>query len=256
MLTASALDQTAGIRHAFFTRNGGVSDGLYGSLNCGFGSGDDSDRVRENRDRAMRRLGFSGNDLNTVYQIHSATAAVTREPWRLESRPKADAMVTDRPGMAIGILTADCVPVLFADADAGVIGAAHAGWRGAKDGVLEATISAMVDLGAKPDHITTAIGPCIHQASYEVGPEFHAGFVADDPANGGFFAASSRDGHFMFDLPGYAADRLTSLGLKEVDTVAADTCGDEDRFFSYRRATKRGESDFGRGLSAIALEGN
>ena len=255
MLSATTLEKSSGIRHAFFTRNGGVSDGLYGTLNCGFGSGDDADRVRENRDRAMRQLGLGADDLGTVHQIHSATVAVATETWPVDARPEADAMVTDKPGMALGVLTADCVPVLFADAAAGVIGAAHAGWRGAKDGVLEATVSAMVELGAKPEQITAAIGPCIHQASYEVGPEFHAGFVADDPANGDFFATSKRDGYFMFDLPGYTAGRLALLRLKAVDTVAADTCGDEDRFFSYRRATKRGESDYGRCLSAITMEG-
>jgi polyphenol oxidase len=254
MITADAISAAGPFRHAFFTREGGVSDGLYASLNCGFGSGDAADNVSANRDRAMDAIGLGGDALVTAYQIHSPTAVAVVDPWRPDAAPRADALVTNRPGIALGILTADCAPVLFADADAGVIGAAHAGWRGARDGVLEATVEAMAALGARPGRIAAAVGPCIRQESYEVGPEFQSAFVDDDPETAGLFVAGARDGHFQFDLPGYIARRLSAIALAAVEVVTFDTCADEDRFFSYRRATRRGEPDYGRGLSAIAIE--
>lgn len=254
MITASTLNRSGRVRHAFFTREGGVSQGLYGSLNCGFGSDDNPDRVAANRSRALDHL--AGNDLLTVYQVHSPDVVIVDEVWQPDAAPKADAMVTRRPGVALGILTADCAPVLFADGDAnggaGVIGAAHAGWKGALAGVVEATVEAMVGLGAQMSDISAAIGPCIQQHSYEVGPEFRDRFDAADPANGDFFAPSSRQGHFMFDLAGYIGARLDGLGIA-FEATGQDTCADENRFFSYRRATHRGEKDYGRGLSAILL---
>ena len=254
MLTVTALNGLRRISHAFFTREGGVSEGLFASLNCGFGSGDDPKRVRENMDRAMGHFSLGGKDLNTVYQVQSAEVAVVEKTWTIEQRPHVDAVVTRRAGIALGILTADCAPVLFADADACVIGAAHAGWRGAKAGVLEATVRAMTRLGATQGRITAAVGPCIARESYEVGSEFHAEFIAESTYNARFFSAAPREGHFMFDLPGYITKRLAALGLGTVDAVIADTCGDEARFFSYRRATQRGETNYGLGLSAIVLE--
>ncbi|MBC8339240.1 MAG: peptidoglycan editing factor PgeF [Rhodospirillales bacterium] len=262
MITAQSLNQSGRVRHAFFTRAGGVSQGLFGSLNCGFGSGDNPDHVAANRTRAMTRLvedaGEVGRAVNlvTLYQVHSPDVAVVEEPWDPGDAPKADAAVTNRPGVALGILTADCVPVLFADTQAnsgkGVIGAAHAGWKGALGGITEATVEAMRSLGAEPSRIRAAIGPCIRQDSYEVGPEFRVRFADADPANGRFFRPSTRDGHFLFDLPGYIGRKLDVLGIA-FETCAGDTCADEHRFFSYRRATHRGEQDYGRGLSAILL---
>jgi YfiH family protein len=255
MLTVAAFNDTRGIRHAFFTREGGVSGGLYAALNCGFGSGDDPACVTENRARALAAADMPAESLVTAYQVHSPDVAVVQRIWRREDAPKVDAMVTDRPGITLGILTADCGPVLFADAEARVIGAAHAGWRGALTGVLQATVAAMEALGAKRARITAALGPCIAQRSYEVGPEFPAPFLAQDPGTAAFFAASARERHHMFDLPGYVAHRLHALGLGQVERLPNDTCAEADRFFSYRRATLRGERDYGRGLSAICLEG-
>ena len=249
------LNQSARVRHAFFTRAGGVSQGLFGSLNCGFGSGDNPDHVAANRFRALSCLD-GDSELLTLYQVHSPNVVIVEAPWKPVDAPKADAAVTRRPGLALGVLTADCAPVLFADvganAGAGVIGAAHAGWKGALAGVVEATVEAMTGLGARTSHITAAIGPCIQQESYEVGPEFRDRFQDADPANGEFFVASSSDGHFMFDLPGYVAGKLDALGIA-FETTGEDSCSDEARFFSYRRATNRGEEDYGRGLSAILL---
>jgi YfiH family protein len=252
MLTLDALAQP-GVRHAFFTREGGVSEGLYASLNCGFGSGDDAAKVAENRARALAMAGMPADSLLTAYQVHSPDVVTVTEPWRREDAPKADGMVTDRVGVTLGILTADCTPVLFADAKAGVIGAAHAGWRGAITGVLEATVEAMEKLGAARHKIAAGIGPCIAQRSYEVGPEFPAPFLAQDPENAAFFRPSARERHHMFDLPGYVARRLKLLGLGWVDRLGNDTCAEADRFFSYRRATLKGEKDYGRDLSAICL---
>jgi len=241
------------IRHAFFTREGGVSAGIFASLNCGFGSRDDPAHVRENRRRAMAALGLGAERLATVFQIHSAAVATVDRVWPLDERPRADALVTRHPGIALGILTADCAPVLFADAAAGVIGAAHAGWRGALSGVLEATVAAMTALGAEPHRIAAGIGPAIQQASYEVGPEFPAPFLAEDRANAAFFRAAPRAGHFHFDLTGYAARKLERLGLSRIERAPGDTAADAQRFFSYRRSCLRQEPDYGRELSTIAL---
>jgi polyphenol oxidase len=243
-----------GLGSAFFTREGGVSGGLYAALNCGYGSGDDPEAVRENRRRAMDRLGLKPEALVTLYQIHSPTVVTVEAPWRAGESPKADGAVTNRRGIALGILTADCAPVLFADPDAGVIGAAHAGWRGAFTGVLEETVGAMTRLGAQRSRIRAAIGPCIAQPSYEVGPEFHARFVEAETGNARFFRASARAGHHLFDLSGYVRARLERLGLAAIGAAGADTAADPERWFSYRRATLAGEKDYGRLLSAIALE--
>lgn len=255
MLTSAALDQLPGIRHAFFTREGGVSGGLYASLNCGFGSGDDPAAVAENRARALAGAGMPPDSLVTAYQVHSPDVAVVDMVWRRGDAPRVDAMVTRRAGVSLGILTADCGPVLFADAEAKVIGAAHAGWRGALTGVLEATVEAMERLGARRERIVAALGPCIAQRSYEVGPEFPAPFLALAPGNAAFFAPSRRGAHHMFDLPGYVMGRLEALGLGHVGRLDNDTCAEPGRFFSYRRATLQGDKDYGRGLSAICLEG-
>jgi YfiH family protein len=253
MITSEALSRDGRVRHGFFTREGGVSEGVFASLNCGLGSGDNPDHVAQNRDRAMDKLGLDGGDLVTLYQVHSAAAVVVEEPWKPGEAPHADAAVTRTPGVALGILTADCAPVLFADETAGVIGVAHAGWRGALDGILEAAVDAMCGLGAVPGRINAALGPTIQKASYEVGPEFHARFMDAATANGGFFEDAPRDGHFLFDLPGFLERRLENLGLAAVETFPDDTCADEKRFFSYRRATRLGEKDYGRGLAAILI---
>lgn len=251
MLTHDPFDAIGGVRHGFFTRAGGVSEGLYASLNCGLGSGDDTDKVATNRGRVASAVDLKA--LVTAYQIHSPNVVEVETPWTREQAPRADAMVTTRPGVALGILTADCAPVLFADRKARVVGAAHAGWRGAITGVLDATVATMAKHGARPDTMVAAIGPCIAQASYEVGPEFPAPFLTEDPANAGFFKPSVRDGHFMFDLSGYVVRRLKKLGIASVAALTNDTCREEERFFSYRRACLRGEKDYGREISVIAL---
>jgi polyphenol oxidase len=250
-IAASCL-AVPGVRHGFFGRQGGVSSGIYASLNVGSGSRDDRANVIENRARAMATFDLPGNALVTAYQVHSSTALTVAGPW-LDTPPQADGLATDKPGVALGILTADCAPILFADADARVIGAAHAGWRGAVGGIGEATVKAMESLGAKRARIHAAVGPCIGVASYEVGAEFPAPFLALDPANQRFFRVAARAGHFMFDLPGYVSSRLTALGLGAVETLCFDTCAGEDRFFSYRRSCLRKEPDYGRELSAIVL---
>ncbi len=254
MLSSETLSALSGVRHGFFTREGGVSEGLYASLNCGLGSGDDLERVAENRARALARLGLAAERLATAYQVHSNRAALAEAPWPAEERPRVDALVTRTPGLAVGVLTADCVPVLFADRAAGVVAAAHAGWRGALDGVLETTLAAMERLGARTETTLAAIGPAIEQPSYEVGPEFPAPFLDQDPDNGAFFRAAPRNGHFLFDLQGYVARRLARAGLRRIERLAADTCAEPARFFSYRRACLAGEESYGRLLSAIALE--
>jgi YfiH family protein len=251
MITAKILNRSERVRHAFFTRAGGVSEGLYDSLNCGFGSGDNPDHVAANRSRALNRLG-GDSELLTLYQVHSPDVVLVENPWQPDDAPKADAQVTSRPGLALGVLTADCAPVLFADSQAGVIGAAHAGWKGAFAGVIESTVEAMTGLGAEASNITAAIGPCIQQESYEVGPEFRDRFLDGTPANRDFFAPSSRDGHFLFDLAGFVGRKLYALGII-FEIIGEDSYSDDTRFFSYRRATHLGEEDYGRGLSAILL---
>jgi hypothetical protein len=254
MLTLGPLNEVACIRHGFFSRSGGVSDGAYNSLNCGYGSGDAAEKVSENRDRAMAMLELGGGRLVTAYQCHSTEVAVVEEPWQREDAPKVDAMVTRRPRLALGILSADCAPVLMADAKGRAVGAAHAGWRGALAGILEATIEAMIALGAEREAIVVGVGPLIGQRSYEVGPEFPAPFLAQSEDNGDFFYPARREGHFMFDLKGYIGRRLGRAAVGRVQILPCDTCAEEDRFFSYRRSRLRGESDYGRGLSAIYLQ--
>jgi polyphenol oxidase len=253
-LRAPKLDALApaGIRHGYFTRTGGVSKGLYSGLNTGVGSADETSSVAENRRRVAEWMGVSPERLLTAYQIHSPDVLVVREPFRGD-RPKADALVTDRPGIAVGASSADCGPVLFADSDARVIGAAHAGWKGAFTGVLENTISAMEGLGARRDRIVAVLGPSISAANYEVGPEFVERFVAADEANARYFAPSAKPSHAMFDLCRYTTDRLSAAG---VDAGALDRCtyAEEELFYSYRRSTHRAEPDYGRHISAIVLE--
>jgi YfiH family protein len=254
MLTAPTLAVLPGIRHGFFTRDGGVSEGVYATLNAGIGSNDTAANVAENRARMAAALAVKPERLLTAYQIHSRDVVVAREPWGYETRPRADAIVTREPALAIGVSTADCGPVLFADPQARVIGAAHAGWRGALAGVLEATVAAMEQLGAARSHIVAAAGPMIRQPNYEVGAELVERFLADDPDNARFFAPG-KPGHAMFDLPGYVAARLRRLGLAAIDDLALCTYADPGRFYSYRRTTHRGEPDYGRHVNAIALTG-
>jgi hypothetical protein len=256
LIAAEPLRDADGVRHGFFTRLGGVSEGRYSSLNCGLGSGDAPDRVRENRSRVGARLGCADADrLVTTRQVHSARVVVVDDAWPADARPEADGLVSRRRNLVLGILTADCAPVLFADPDAGVIGAAHAGWRGARAGVLEATVVAMRSLGAVPGRIVAAVGPCIGFASYEVGPEFHQGLVAEEPACTDLFAPSARVGHFLFDLAGYVGHRLDRIGLRAHAAVGRDTCAEPEQFFSFRRATIAGAGDYGRQISAIVLDG-
>jgi YfiH family protein len=256
VITLATLDHAidrSGIRYAFFTRQGGVSEGIYGSLNCGFGSRDAPDNVEHNRTLAAGYFDLPADRLISCHQVHGTTALTVEQPWQRGANPKADAMVTDVPGIALGILAADCAPVLFADPQAGVIGAAHGGWRGTLTGVMEATLAAMTAGGAQIGQIHAGIGPCIGPASYEVGPEFAANFAATDAESGRFFQPAARPGHFLFDLPGYIAHRLRRAGVASVEYTPHDTAAEEELFFSYRRACLRGESDYGRGLAAIAL---
>ncbi len=255
MLTIGPLNELPRVRHAFFSREGGVSDGLYASLNCGPGSRDAPAAVRENRRRAMAQLDLPGAALVTLHQVHSAEVVAVDAPWEIGQGPRADGLVTARPGLALGVLAADCAPVLLADATAGVVGACHSGWKGALGGVLEATVAAMRRLGAEAERIQAGIGPCIAQRSYEVGADFAAPFLAQDPENAQFFCPSaSRADKAHFDLKGYVARRLTLAGVGRVQVLPCDTCAEPHRFFSYRRATWSGEPDYGRQLSAIALE--
>jgi YfiH family protein len=249
----SALLSRPGIRHAFFTRDGGVSDGFYQSLNAGLGSRDAPERVAENRARMAAALGVAPDRLVTAYQIHSPDVVVATQPWTRAEAPRADAVVTRERGLAVGVTTADCGPLLMADAAAGVIGAAHAGWKGALAGVAEAAVAAMEELGAERKRIAIVLGPMIRQTSYEVGPDFVARFVADDRENRRFFAPAARDGHAMFDLPGYIAARLQRAGVGRIEDLGHCTYADPARFFSYRRSTHRAEADYGRHISAIAL---
>ena len=241
------------VRHAFFTRQGGVSEGLYASLNGGLGSSDDPERVRENRRRMAQALGVPADALVSVHQVHSPDAIVVEKPFSAGPRPKADGMVTDRPGLALAITTADCGPVLFADAEAGIVGACHAGWRGALIGILESTLAAMETLGARRERTVAVLGPTIGPNAYEVGPEFRAQFMEKDEGNERFFRPSARAEHFMFDLPAYIVTRLKAAGVGEAADLGLCTYSDEERFFSYRRTTHRGEPDYGRLIAAIAL---
>ena len=251
-IEAASLTLT-GIRHAFFTRSGGVSTGLYASLNGGVGSQDDAGKVVENRARMAAALGVEPRRLLTAYQSHSPNVVVAEAPWTTGDRPQADAIVTRMRALAIGVTTADCGPVLLADPRTGVIGAAHAGWRGALTGVIEATVAAMERLGAARGQIRAAIGPMIRQTSYEVGPDLVARFRAEDPAANRFFAPAKREAHAMFDLAGYIAARLKRAGITAVEDTGLCTYADPQRFFSYRRTTHHAEADYGRHVNAIAL---
>ena len=253
VLQAASLAVDAGIRHGFFTREDGASAGLYASLNGGVGSHDTPENVAENRARMAAALGVARDRLITAYQIHSAEVVVAERAWAPGKRPRADAIVTKIPNLAVGVSTADCGPVLFADPQARVVGAAHAGWRGALTGILEATLAAMERLGAERGRIVAALGPMIRQPHYEVGSEFVARFSAADSDNQRFFAAAGRADHAMFDLPGYIRARLTGTGLAQVEDLGACTYAEPTRFFSYRRATHHGEPDYGRHINAIAL---
>ena len=249
-MTAEALfAPVLGEKHAFCTRRGGVSEGAYATLNCGLSGEDQPERVRENRARAARVAGADPAWLVSLYQVHGAEIVTVREPWPEGERPRADAMVTGTPGMALGIITADCAPVLFADRVAGIVGAAHAGWRGAVAGVLEATVAAMEALGAEGGRIVAAIGPCIGARSYEVGPDLRAAVLAEGAGGAAFLSEGARPGHWLFDLGGYCAARLAPLC--RVERVAADTLADETRFFSHRRRTLAGGGPLGHQISVV-----
>jgi YfiH family protein len=254
-LHAHTLAKLPGIRHAFFTRAGGVSGGVYASLNAGVGSNDDPGNVAENRARMAAAMGVPPDRFLTCYQIHSPDVVVAVEPWSAGARPRADAIVTAAPGLAIGVSTADCGPLLFADTQARVIGAAHAGWRGALGGVTDQTIAAMEKLGAARERIVAALGPMIRQENYETGVDLRDRFIAADPANARFFRPAVREGHFMFDLAGYVAARLAAAGVATIEDVDACTYADPEKFFSYRRMTHRREADYGRHVNAIVLDG-
>lgn len=254
-LESLLLSSVPGIRHAFFTRAGGVSSGIYAGLNGGLGSNDAPENVHENRRRMAAVLDVAPDRLLTVHQIHSPDVVVATEPWPATARPKADAMVTQVPGFALGVTAADCGPVLLVDPKARVIGAAHAGWKGALGGVIEATVAAMEGLGAARDGIIAGLGPMLRQRNYEVGLEFVARFEEADADNARFFASASRLGHAMFDLPGYIHARLKAAGVLMVDDIDLCTYADEDSFYSYRRATHRKEPDYGRHVHAIVLDG-
>jgi purine-nucleoside/S-methyl-5'-thioadenosine phosphorylase / adenosine deaminase len=253
MVTAGTL-LLPGIRHAFFTRQGGVSGGLYESLNGGVGSHDGASKVAENRARMAASLGVAPHRFLTAYQVHSPNVVVAEAPWTSEARPRADAIVTRMPQLAIGVTTADCGPILFAEPQARVIGAAHAGWRGALAGMAEATIAAMEQLGADRSRIHAALGPMIRQRNYEVGSDLIDRFAVEDPASTAFFAPASRPGHALFDLGGYIAARLRRAGVGHIEDLGLCTYADPALFYSYRRATHRAEDDYGRHVNAIALQ--
>ncbi|WP_338691820.1 peptidoglycan editing factor PgeF [Bradyrhizobium sp. 26S5] len=252
-LGSPLLSAIPGLRHAFFSREGGVSEGIYAALNGGLGSNDDPARVAENRRRMAAQLGVPLDHLISVHQVHSPDVVVVDGPWNGAPRPKADALVTRTEGLAISVTTADCGPILCVDPNARVIGAAHAGWKGALTGILESTIDAMERLGAQRSGIVAAIGPMIRKESYEVGNEFVERFIEADAENGVFFLPGERDGHAMFDLAGFIRMRLENAGVLMIDDLGIDTYSDE-RCFSYRRSVHRKEADYGRHVHAIALE--
>jgi len=253
-LESPLLSAVPGLRHAFFSRDGGVSDGIYAGLNGGIGSNDDPAKVAENRRLMAEQMGVTTDHFLTLFQVHSPDAVVASAPWDTASRPRADAIVTRAEGLAIGVTAADCGPILFVDPNARVIGAAHAGWKGALTGIIESTVGAMEGLGAERAGIVAAIGPLIRQRSYEVGNEFVGRFVEADAENTRFFLPASREGHAMFDLAGFIRMRLEDAGVLMIDDTGVDTYSDE-RFFSYRRSVRRNEPDYGRHVHAIVLEG-
>ncbi len=251
MIKASVLSDIDGVEHGFFTRQGGHSQGIYTSLNTGLGADEDNDVILKNRQIVAGALG--AKQVLTSYQYHSAMVLPVDEAWDWRAPPKADGLVTRRKGLAIAVNTADCTPVIFADVKGGVVGVAHAGWKGTVGGVLEATIAAMVELGSQAGDIVVAIGPTISQQNYEVGPEFVEQFVADNSDSEKFFIASERAGHAMFDLPGCVQERLERCKLKQIENLGLCTYGDEAKFYSYRRMTHRGEADYGRQMSGVCL---
>lgn len=253
MIEAKTLLQLEGVRHGFFTRQGGVSTGIYDSLNCGVGSKDDPVRVAGNRERVAASLGVAADRLVTPYQVHSPTAVVATDSWERSEAPKADAVVTRVPGLAVGVSTADCAPVLLAEPKGGVVAAAHAGWRGALTGVIEQTVAQMEELGARRAEIVAVVGPAISQEAYEVGEEFRDRFLAASDANAAYFRRPDRKSKPYFDLLGFAASRLRDAGLTRIDTLKQCTYGKEAELFSYRRSCHRGEPDYGRQISAIVL---
>lgn len=253
VLESSAFGPFQSIRHGFFGRRGGVSVGHYESLNIGGGTTDTLAAVEENRRRVATHFGLEASRLLLLRQVHGDRVVTVEAPWEASDRPEADAFVTRQKDLLLVILTADCAPVLFADEKAGVIGAAHAGWRGAVGGVLAATLEAMEALGARRERVAAAVGPCIWQDSYEVGADFPVPFIAENQDNDAFFRASARQGHFLFDLPGYVATKLDRLGVRTIAPSPADTCAAPDKFFSYRYACLHGLADTGRAASAIVL---
>jgi YfiH family protein len=255
MLQAQSLSKLPGIRHGFFTRHGGVSAGVYESLNGGTGSEDAPVNIAENRARMAKSLGVAPDRFLTCYQIHSPQVVVAEAPWPAAERPRADAIVTKVPELAIGVSTADCGPILFADAEARVIGASHAGWRGALTGVIEATVTAMEKLGAARQRIIAAAGPMIRQPNYEVGQDMMDRFVSIEPNTVRFFKKGERPEHFMFDLGGFIASRLRRARVEQIEDLGHCTYADPAQFYSYRRTTHRSERDYGRHINAIALQG-
>lgn len=253
MFRAPSLTAMDGIAHGFSSRLGGVSGGIYASLNCGTGSRDEAANVIENRARIAGILGAAPGNLITLYQKHTNTALVVGKPFARGETPEADAMVTAVPGLAIGVLTADCAPVLFCDPHARIVGAAHAGWRGALSGIVEETVGAMTGLGATPERIRAVVGPAISQAAYEVGQDYRDRFMAEDPDSAAFFDTGEGTGEPHFDLPGYVAARLARAGVGTIDDLGLCTYSDESRLFSYRRSQHHREDDYGRQISAILL---
>jgi YfiH family protein len=251
-ISVKALERP-GLRHAFFTRRGGTSNGVYASLNGGVGSRDDPQAVAANRARMAEALGLVPDRLVIPYQVHSPGVVTISAPWAPDARPRCDGLATSTPGLGLGVTGADCAMILFADSEARVVGAAHAGWKGALFGVVEATVAAMIELGAAPSRISAALGPCIAQASYEVGPEFVAAYAEADPGSTRFFVPSVNERRSMFDLHGYIGERAARAGIGEFEDCGFDTYADEARFFSYRRTTHRNEPDYGRQVSAIAV---
>lgn len=253
MMKAANLESLGGVHHGFFTRQGGHSSGLYDSLNCGLGSDDDQETVLKNKASCAAALGVDADRLLTVHQEHTANVITASETWTHENAPVADGLVTNVPGLAIAVLAADCTPVLLAAPEAGVVGAAHAGWKGAISGIVENTVDAMMQLGARRDQITAAVGPCIGPESYEVGPEFHDRFLSESSHNALYFQPSDKAGHVYFDIGGFVLDKVRGSGVNTAERLKADTYSEKDKFYSYRRSCHRNEPDYGRQLSGIAL---
>jgi YfiH family protein len=254
-IEARALSDMSRVRHGFFTRHGGVSEGLYATLNCALRSKDEPANVRENRLRVANAVGVEPDHFVSGYQVHGCAVATVYRPWGVASRPEVDALVTAKAGIALGVTIADCAPLLFADEEANVIGVAHAGWKGALAGIAEATVGAMENLGAERGRVVAAVGPCIGPDSYEVGAEFHDKFLAADAANARFFRDGAREDHPLFDLPGFVEARLAAMGLGAVEVSGIDTRPEGSDFFSYRRACLNEEPGFGHNIAAIAIDG-